>query len=73
MADQQTLIIVKPDGIARGLIGLMINSLVKCNLTIIESARVKLDQYWVEQLYITESGMPYFQEVVAWVKCGHQG
>lgn len=67
MVDQQTLIIVKPDGIAKGLVGLIINALRAYDLSIVDSVRVHLTRSWVEQLYATEENEPYFLEVVEWV------
>ncbi len=67
MVDQQTVIIVKPDGIAKGLVGLIINTLCAYGLSIVDSARVSLDRSWVKQLYAGEEQQSYFHEVVEWV------
>src|SRR3989338_11016157 len=67
MSVQQTLIIVKPDGIAKGLVGQILRSLQEYNLRVIDQARVQLEQGWVESLYDGERDEIYFTEVVEWV------
>ena len=54
MSVQQTLIIVKPDGIAKGLIGQILRTVESNGLTIIDSTRLHLDRSWVENLYGSE-------------------
>ncbi|OGH51237.1 MAG: hypothetical protein A3H17_04005 [Candidatus Levybacteria bacterium RIFCSPLOWO2_12_FULL_37_14] len=67
MSVQQTLIIVKPDGIAKGLVGQILLSLRAHNLRVIDQASVQLEQEWVESLYSGERDEIYFTEVVEWV------
>ena len=67
MSVQQTLIIVKPDGIAKGLVGQILLSLQAHNLRVINQTRVQLEQWWVESLYYGERDEIYFTEVVEWV------
>jgi len=67
MSIQQTLIIVKPDGIAKGLVGQILRSLWAQNLRVVDQARLQLNQEWVESLYNRERGEVYFTEVVEWV------
>ena len=67
MSVQQTLIIVKPDGIAKGLVGQILRSLQAHNLRVIDQARMQLEQGWVESLYDEERDEIYFTEVVEWV------
>ncbi len=67
MSVQQTLIIVKPDGIAKGLVGQILRSLQAHNLQVINQARVQLERKWVESLYDGERGEIYFTQVVEWV------
>lgn len=64
---QQTLIIVKPDGLAKGLVGQILQSLKTCNLIVIDSATTLLSRQWVEELYAFERSEVYFTEVVEWV------
>ena len=67
MSVQQTLIIVKPDGMAKGLVGQILRSLQAHNLRVIDHTRVQLEQGWVESLYHGERDEIYFTEVVEWV------
>jgi len=67
MSVQQTLIIVKPDGIAKGLVGQILRAVESNDLTIVDSRRLCLDRGWVENLYSPERGQVYFTEVVEWV------
>ena len=67
MSVQQTLIIVKPDGLAKSLVGQILHSLKTHSLIVIDSATALLTRRWVEELYIFERNEPYFTEVVEWV------
>lgn len=67
MSVQQTLIIVKPDGIAKGLVGQILRSLRTHNLQVTDQTRTQLTREWVEGLYDGERGEIYFTEVVEWV------
>jgi nucleoside-diphosphate kinase len=67
MSVEQTLIIVKPDGMAKGLIGQILCALQKHNLRVVGHARLQLDREWVENLYNGERSEVYFAEVVEWV------
>ncbi len=48
---QQTLVIVKPDGIAKGLVGQILCYILSNGLSIIDNVRVHLNQEWTEKLY----------------------
>ncbi len=67
MSVQQTLIIVKPDGLAKGLVGQILHSLKMQNLIVVDSAMTLLPKQWVEELYTFERSEVYFAEVVEWV------
>lgn len=67
MSVEQTLIIVKPDGIAKGLVGQILCSLQKHNLRVVAQARLQLEREWVENLYDQERDEVYFKEAVEWV------
>lgn len=64
---EQTLIIVKPDGMAKGLVGQILRALQKHNLRVVAQARLQLEREWVENLYDQERDEVYFEEVVEWV------
>ena len=67
MSLQQTLIIVKPDGIAKGLVGQILQSLESNNLRVIDSIRLHIERRWAEDLYRPEEHAVYFTEVVEWI------
>ncbi len=67
MSVEQTLIIVKPDGMAKGLVGQILRSLQKHDLRVVDQARLQLERGWVENLYGKERDEIYFNEVVKWV------
>lgn len=67
MSVQQTLVIVKPDGIAKGLIGQILHSLQAHNLSVVEQTRIQLNQRLVETIYGEERNEIYFADVVEWV------
>jgi len=67
MSVQQTLIIVKPDGLAKGLVGQILRTIEMHGLTIVDNAKVLLPKQWVEELYALERNQVYFAEVVDWV------
>jgi nucleoside-diphosphate kinase len=67
MSIQQTLVIVKPDGIAKGLVGQILRAIDSNGLTVVNSERLDLDRSWVENFYGSERDQVYFTEVVEWV------
>jgi len=67
MSVEQTLIIVKPDGMTKGLVGQILRALQKHNLRVVAQARLQLEREWVENLYDQERNEVYFEEVVGWV------
>ena len=67
MSTEQTLIIIKPDGIAKGLVGKILRALQKHNLKVVDRARFQLEREWAEKLYDKERDEVYFKEVVEWI------
>jgi len=70
MLFEQTLVIVKPDGIAKGLVGEILLNLSLNGLRVTDSVRMQLPQHLVEKLYGEEREEIYFTEVVNWVSSG---
>lgn len=67
MAVQQTLVIVKPDGIAKGLIGQILRSISSNKLIVIDHVYAHLNRKLAEELYKEEKSEVYFHEVVSWI------
>ncbi len=71
MSVQKTLIIVKPDGLVKGLVGQILCKIKYYNLKVVESARVQLTKKLVRKLYSGEEKEVYFNDVVNWVSSGY--
>lgn len=67
MAIQKTLIIVKPDGLEKGVVGQILRGLQANALSVVDCARIHLEQSWVRKLYAGEEKEVYFDDVVNWV------
>lgn len=67
MPIQQTLIIVKPDGLAKGLVGQILYHLKTHSLKVIDNTTTLLSKRWVKELYTFERNEVYFTEAVDWV------
>lgn len=67
MPIEQTLVIVKPDGVEKGLIGQILRALQKYNLRVVTQTRFQLERGWIENLYNQEKGEAYFEEAVKWM------
>ncbi len=64
MADEATLVIVKPDAIARGLTGAAISRLEPLKLEIIGAKVTPVSQELAEEHYANIRSKPFFQETV---------
>lgn len=64
---EQTLAIVKPDGMAKHLVGEILHNLTTNGLSVVGSARTQLPRQLVEKLYTGEEQEIYFTDVVNWV------
>lgn len=67
MLVERTLVIVKPDGMAKGLVGEILHNLNINGLSVVSSARTRLSRQLVERLYEGEEQRVYFADVVDWV------
>jgi nucleoside-diphosphate kinase len=68
--DQQTLIIVKPDGVARGLIGEVIRRFEARGLRIAKLSLQNAPKETVEAHYDEHRERPFFGDVVAYLTSG---
>jgi nucleoside-diphosphate kinase len=70
MADQSTLLIVKPDAVRRGLIGEIL-SRVEANGLRVEALRMmQIDREVAELHYAEHSAKPFFGELVEFITSG---
>lgn len=68
MADiERTLIIVKPDGVQRGLVGEIINRLEQRGLKIVALEMQELDSATAERHYGEHKGKPFFDGLVTYI------
>ena len=67
---ERTLILVKPDGVRRGLIGEVISRVERKGLSISRLQLRTLDRDTAEQHYGEHVGKPFFDELVAFITGG---
>jgi nucleoside-diphosphate kinase len=67
MAIQQTLVIVKPDGMAKSLVGQILRAIQAYELRVVTHALTQLSRELVEVLYESERNKIYFNELVGWI------
>jgi nucleoside-diphosphate kinase len=67
---ERTLILVKPDGVRRGLIGEVIARIERKGLTIARLELRTLDRGTAEQHYGEHVGKPFYEELVAFITGG---
>ncbi|MHA1721634.1 MAG: nucleoside-diphosphate kinase [Candidatus Baldrarchaeia archaeon] len=64
MKMERTLLIVKPDGVVRGLIGEVISRVERKGLKIVALKMIKLSKEKAEELYSIHKGKSFFQELI---------
>lgn len=67
---EQTFVMIKPDGVARGLTGEVIKRLESQGLKILAMKMLMLDRRTAERLYDVHRGKPFFKELVEFVTSG---
>ena len=70
MATERTLVLVKPDGVRRGLAGEVISRLEKKGLTLVAMELRTLARETAEQHYAEHSERPFFGELVEFITGG---
>jgi nucleoside-diphosphate kinase len=64
---QQTLIIVKPDGVQRGLIGTIIDRFERRGLRVVALRFLHIDRELAERHYGVHRGKPFFEGLVTYI------
>jgi nucleoside-diphosphate kinase len=67
---EKTLSIIKPDGVARGLIGEVINRLESKGLKIIAMKMLKMNKDQAESFYAVHKERPFFQSLTYFMTSG---
>lgn len=70
MSHQRTLILVKPDGVRRGLVGEVIARIERKGLTIARMDLRTIDRSLAEAHYGEHADKPFFSELVAFITGG---
>ena len=66
----RTLFIVKPDGVARGLIGEIIGRLEGKQLRIVAAELRTIERATAERHYVEHQGQPYYEKLVEFITQG---
>lgn len=66
----RTFVMVKPDGVARGLVGRIVARFEEKGFTLVEAKLTKLDQALAEKHYEHLSSKPFFGELVDFITSG---
>ena len=67
---QRTLSIIKPDGVARGLIGEIYKRFADAGLRIVGARMLRLDQQQARDFYRVHSERPFYNDLVAYMTSG---
>jgi nucleoside-diphosphate kinase len=70
VAIEQTLVIVKPDGVQRGLVGEIIGRLERRGLKIVALALRVIDRDLAERHYAEHKGKPFYPGLVEYIGSG---
>ena len=70
MPIERTLSIVKPDGVARNLIGEVLRRLEKAGLRIVAARMMRLSQQEAEGFYAVHRERPFFKDLVKFMTSG---
>ena len=70
MALERTLSIVKPDGVARNLIGQVISRFEKAGLKVVAARMAHLSQRDAEGFYAVHAARPFFKDLVKYMTSG---
>ena len=70
MALERTFSIIKPDGVARNLIGEVVGRFEKAGLTVIAQRMTHLSQREAEAFYAVHKARPFFNDLVKYMTSG---
>jgi nucleoside-diphosphate kinase len=64
---ERTLVLVKPDGVQRGLIGEIISRLERRGLRLVAARFLSVDQDLAETHYAIHKGKPFYEGLIAYI------
>lgn len=70
MASEQTLSIIKPDGVQKNLIGEVLSRFEKGGLKILGIRMLRLTKKQTEEFYAVHRGKPFYEPLVAYMTSG---
>ena len=70
MPSEQTLSIIKPDGVQKNLIGEIYGRFEKAGLEIVAARMMHLSREQAEGFYAEHEGKPFYQDLVAYMTSG---
>jgi nucleoside-diphosphate kinase len=70
MAVEQTFVMVKPDGVRRGLVGEVISRFERKGLTLEKMRLLQIDEAMARRHYAEHTEKPFFGELVAFITSG---
>jgi nucleoside-diphosphate kinase len=70
MASERTLVLVKPDGVRRGLVGEVVSRFERLGLKIVAMRLMVVDEELASRHYAEHSGKPFYPELVSFITSG---
>ena len=70
MADEETLVIVKPDAVRRGLTGEIVARIERKGLRVAEMRTMRIERELAERLYGEHHDKPFFGDLVDFITSG---
>jgi len=67
---ERTLVLVKPDGVNRGLVGEVISRIERKGLRLVALRLRSVDRALAEQHYAEHDGKPFFESLLAFITSG---
>ena len=67
---ERTLLIIKPDGIQRGLIGTILNRLESKGLKLVGLKLIRLSESQAQELYRPHVGKPFYEPLIRYMTSG---
>jgi nucleoside-diphosphate kinase len=64
---ERTLVLVKPDGVSRGLVGEVISRIERKGLTLVALELRQVDRALAEQHYAEHVGKPFYEDLLAFI------
>ena len=67
---ERTLLLVKPDGVQRGLIGEVISRVERRGLSIVAMKMLRMDEELAKRHYAAHTGKPFFEGLISYITSG---